>query len=80
MTSDNTRPPTEAELTAIIIARELNRRPELQHLAKVLQLIVGTEPVVGEVSPIYVSLAKQLIDDKAKRENFLVALRVCVKD
>jgi hypothetical protein len=70
------RAPTPNEFQQIVIARELAHRPEVRHLARVIYM-TATDPVETETPPLYINLAKQLIDDKAKRDQFLVALEMC---
>lgn len=67
------------DLQRIAIMRDLKRRPELAHLARVLYFItvpVGT--IVEETPYIYLKIAKELLDDPSKRQNFLMALDIGV--
>lgn len=69
------------ELQRIAILRDLKRRPELAHVARMLYFItLATGAVVEpDTPPIFLKIAKELIDDHHKRQNFLMALDVAVQ-
>lgn len=63
------------DIATIAITRDLARRPEIAHLARVLQSLVPRD--VQHPAPLYLHMAKTLIDDKDKRAILLLTLDVC---
>jgi len=67
------------DLQTLVIARDLSRRPELAHVAKMLYFVVNnTPPVANDIPPLFLKLAKELVDNQQKRQNFLMALDFAV--
>ena len=66
------------DLKTIAITRDLARRPEIAHLARVLQSFIPND-VGSPASPLMLHLAKTMIDDKARRDLLLLTLDVCVR-
>lgn len=62
-----------------IILRELSRRPDLAFLGRILQGLISTDPVDSQPSPIFIRLAKELIDNEHKRNMFIIALETVMK-
>jgi hypothetical protein len=76
--TDQPEPPYD--LQNAIIMRELARRPDLAFLGRILQnLLPTTDSVTEQPSPIFIRLAKELIDNKQKRDMFVIALETVMK-
>lgn len=65
-----------SDISIAILKRELSRRPDVVFIARFLQsLTPSTEAVEpNDVAPIFLRLAKVLIDDPAKRSLLQSAL------
>lgn len=68
------------EFNMAAIARDLARRPEIRHLAKVLQMI-GTAGPTGDVdpAPIYIMQAYKLIEKPELAALLMSTIAVCKK-
>jgi len=67
------------DIATIAITRDLARRPEIAHLAKVLQSFVPNQAGTA-TSPLFIHLAKVIIDDVNRRSNLLTAIEICQKN
>ncbi len=61
------------------ISRDLARRPEIRHLAKVLSMLGPRELVTDEIAPIYIYQAYKLIEKPAMAELLVTTIDVCKK-
>lgn len=74
---NNPPPPDYSDISIAILKRELSRRPDVVFLGRFLQSLTPTEAVAidpNDVAPLFLRLAKTLIDDSAKRALFQSAL------
>lgn len=67
-----------SDLVTAAITRDLARRPEIAHLARVLQSFIPND-AGSPASPLVLHLAKNMIDDPVKRAMLLLTLDVCVR-
>lgn len=75
MSNDNV---VEFQLAAI--TRDLVRRPEIRHLAKVLSKLGPTRPVEGDdIQPIYIYMAFKLIEKPELAAMLMATIEVCKK-
>lgn len=76
--TDSSEPPYDIQNA--IIMRELARRPDLAFFGRIIQnLLPTTDSVIEQPSPIFIRLAKELIDNKQKRDMFVIALETVMK-
>lgn len=69
-----------SDFKIVAVTRDLSRRPEIRHLAFVLQKIASTTPVSqDDVAPIFVYQAYRLIEKPELVELLQVTLSVCQK-
>ena len=68
------------EFEQMAITRDLARRPEIRHLAKVLQKLGPTETVEADPpAPIYLQQAYRLIEKPLLAELLITTLEICKK-
>lgn len=68
------------EFQLVAITRDLARRPEVKHLAKVLSMLGPTRPVEGEdIQPIYIYMAYKLIEKPELTEILKTTIDICKK-
>ena len=68
------------EFEQMAISRDLARRPEIRHLAKVLQKLGPTETVAADPpAPIYLQQAYRLIEKPQLAELLITTLEICKK-
>lgn len=61
------------------VTRDLARRPEIAHLAKVLSMLGPTRPVDEGIAPIYIYQAYRLIEKPELVQLLMITLEVTKK-
>ncbi len=69
------------EFNLAAITRDLARRPEIKHLARVLQKLAATSPVGNEEpAPIFIMQAYKLIERPEMAIVLVETINICKKD
>jgi hypothetical protein len=71
--------PEDLEFNLAAISRDLIRRPEIKHLAKVLAMLGPTGPVTEDIPPIYIYQAYRLIEKPELAEILKTTIEICKK-
>lgn len=67
------------EFSLVAITRDLSRRPEIRHLAKVLARL-GPNNHTDDIAPIYLFQAYRLIEKPELVQLLLDTIEICKKD